>query len=191
MFVLLSAFSSQVEKQQVIKWVVMKGGSLNVDGSTNINKFNCVISNYAKSDTITIYKTPSKAPLPLSGAIHLDVQNFDCHNPVMTSDLRKTLKVKQFPKLSIRFLNLSNYPNLNNRQDIIKGAVVIELAGVAKRFEVDYKIISIGEQVINLIGSRQVNFSDFNIIPPRKIGGMIQTNNELSVVFNLRMRVID
>ena len=60
-----------------------------------------------------------------------------------------------------------------------------------KSLEVDYKFISGGENVINLIGTRQVSFSDFNIIPPRKIGGMIQTNDELTVVFNLRMKVID
>ena len=169
----------------------MKGGSLKVDGSTNVNKFSCVIANHAKLDTIAVFKDPSKETLALSGVIRLDVQNFDCHNPVMTGDLRKTLKAKQFPQLSVRFLNLSKYPNHNSRQDLIKGLVAIELAGVTKRFDVDYKIISTGENVINLIGSRRVNFSDFNIVPPRKIGGMIQTDNELSVVFNLRIKVID
>lgn len=191
LLIILSAFSWQIHKPQPIKWVVMKGGSLRVDGSTNINKFNCIIADYAKPDTLVIHKDQSKA-LPINGLIKLDVQNFDCHNPVMTSDLRKTLKAKQFPKLTIRFLSLSEYPNFNNnRTDLIKGMVAIELAGVTKRFEVDYKFISGGQDVINLIGTRQVNFSDFNIIPPRKIGGMIQTNNELSVVFNLRLKVID
>lgn len=169
----------------------MKGGSLRVDGSTNVNKFSCVIANHTKSDTIKIFKDPSKEAFSLSGIIRLDVQNFDCHNPVMTGDLRKTLKTKQFPHLSVRFLNLSRYPNLYSSQDIVKGAVTIELAGVTKRFDVDYKVISASDNVINLIGFRKVNFSDFNIIPPRKIGGMIQTNNDLSVMFNLRIKVIE
>jgi hypothetical protein len=69
--------------------------------------------------------------------------------------------------------------------------VIIELAGVSRRFEVDYKMVSADGSIINLVGSRQVNFSDFNITPPRKVGGMIRTNNELSVVFNLRMKVLD
>ena len=169
----------------------MKGGSLKVDGSTNVNKFSCVIANHAKPDTITIYRDPLKETLALSGVLRLDVQSFDCHNPVMTGDLRKTLKARQFPQLSVRFLNLSKYPNLSSPQDHIKGAVAITLAGVTRRFEVDYKVISVSDEVISLIGSRQVNFSDFNIVPPRKIGGMIQTNNELGVVFNLRIKVIN
>lgn len=191
LLIVLSAFSVQVSKPQLVKWVVMKGGSLKVDGSTNINKFNCVIANYAKPDTIIIQKNSTRESLPVSGSIRLDVQNFDCHNPVMTSDLRKTLKAKEYPKLVIRFINLNNYPDFEARQDQIRGAVAIELAGVNKRFEVDYKVISIGDKVINLIGTRQVRFSDFNIVPPRKIGGMIQTNNELDVVFNLRLKVIE
>jgi hypothetical protein len=48
-----------------------------------------------------------------------------------------------------------------------------------------------GANVINLVGTRKVNFSDFNLVPPRKIGGMIQTNNELDVEFNLRLKVLD
>jgi hypothetical protein len=130
-------------------------------------------------------------PVLLSGNIQLDVQNFDCHNGIMTADLRKTLKAKEYPKLVIRFLNITRYPDANARQSITKGAVFIELAGVSKRFDVDYKVVSADNNYINLVGSRVVNFSDFNISPPRKLGGMIRTRNELSVEFNLRIKVIN
>jgi hypothetical protein len=151
LLILCSAFSSQMAKPQLSKWIVMKGGSLRVNGSTNINKFNCVIANYAKPDTLTILKSVNKGPLQLNGSIKLDVQNFDCHNPVMTSDLRKTLKVKDHPKLVIRFLSLSKYPDLDSRPDVITGTVAIELAGVSKRFEVDYKIAPAGDDIITMI----------------------------------------
>lgn len=191
MLILFSAFNSQMNKPQITKWVIMKGGSLRVDGSTNVNKFTCLIANYANPDTLYLYKYANKETFPISGSLILDVRNFDCHHPIMTSDLRKTLKAKEFPKLTIRFINLNRYPDLDLKPDLIKGIVAIELAGVTRRLEVDYKFLSGGEKVVNLIGTRQINFSDFNIIPPRKIGGMIQTNNELNVVFNLRMKVID
>lgn len=187
----ISSFVNKEDSSQVTRWVIMKGGSLRVDGSTNINKFNCEINSYARTDTLSISKNASKAPVAINGSLILDVQHFDCHNPVMTSDLRKTLKAKTYPKLIVKFINLSRYPELNGQREYIKGLVSIELAGVTKRFEVDYKFLSSGANTIQLVGTRQVNFSDFNIVPPRKIGGMIQTNNELSVVFNLRMRVID
>lgn len=185
------SYNMRTKERMLSKWVVMKGGSLRVDGSTNINKFNCDISNYARPDTILISRNSTNSVLSLNGAIKLDVQNFDCHNPVMTSDLRKTLKAKQFPLLTIRFLSLSRYPDTENKPENIRGSVNIELAGVTRRFDVDYKVLAGSDDVINLIGIRKVNFTDFNITPPRKIGGMIQTDNELNVMFTLRLKMVD
>jgi hypothetical protein len=188
LLILLSAFTP-AGKNVITRWVIINGCSLKVDGSTNVNNFSCAISNYSKPDTILVNR--NVVPVLLSGNIQLDVQNFDCHNGIMTADLRKTLKAKEHPKLVIRFLNISRYPDTDVRQSITKGAVFIELAGVSKRFDVDYKVVSADNNYINLVGSRVVNFSDFNLTPPRKLGGMIRTKNELSVEFNLRIKVIN
>ena len=189
-FIFLSAFNFNNTKPHFSKWVITNGCFLKVGGSTNINRFSCIIPNYSKPDTLTFYKNNAVEVVRATGSIKLDVQNFDCHNPVMTKDLRKTLKSKEHPNLIIRFTSFSRYPRFNNQPDKIKGFVNIELAGVSKKFEVDYQFVSDGAKFLNLIGTKQVLFSDFNLIPPRKIGGMIQTNNELSVVFNLRVKVI-
>jgi hypothetical protein len=176
-------------KVGVTKWVVLNGCSLKVDGSTNINKFSCAITNYSQPDTIIV--TRLNNAVQLNGDIQLGVQYFDCHNGIMTADLRKTLKAKEHPNLFIRFISLNKYPEPTNSQDITKGMVSIQLAGVTRQFEINYKVASTNKGQINLVGSQQVNFSDFNISPPRKLGGMIRTNNELNVVFNLNLQVIN
>ena len=190
LFIIVSGFSFQGNKPRLTKWVIMNGGSLKVDGSTNVNHFSCAIVNYSKPDTIAVTRNNNQ-PIQLNGNIALDVQKFDCHNPVMTADLRKTLKTKEFPRLLIRFISISKYPDASTRQEVTTGLVMIELAGVSKRFEVNYKVVAADKSYINLVGSREVHFSDFNITPPRKLGGMIRTNNELSVEFNIRMKVLD
>src|SRR6187397_3190016 len=91
------------------------------------------------------------------------------HNRIMTADLRKTLKVNEFPKLVIRFISISKYPGTGNSDEITKGMVSIELAGISKVFEVDYKDGATESPYIVLVGSRKINFSDFNITPPRKL----------------------
>jgi hypothetical protein len=190
LMVLISGFSFRHNKPYLSKWVISKGCSLKVGGSTNVNKFTCVIADYYRPDTLTFYKGSPTEGIRITGVMKLDVQTFDCHNPVMTGDLRKTLKSKEFPKLTIQFINLSRYPE-KDREDAVKGAVNIELAGVNKRFDVDYKFRPEGGKEATLIGTRKINFSDFNLVPPRKIGGMIQTNNELNVEFNLKVRVLN
>lgn len=171
----------------VTKWVISNGCSLKVNGSTNVNQFSCVIENYSRPDTITATSAVNQA-VKLSGNIQLDVKNFDCHNSIMTADLRKTLKYKEHPKLMIFFINMNQYPDKGKWG--LKGSVLIVLAGVSKHFDVDYKLVAADKTMMILEGSRKVNFSDFNLTPPRKLGGMIRTNNELDVIFNLRLKVL-
>lgn len=173
------------------KWVLLKGGSLQVKGSTNVNKFSCDITGYGKPDTLNLFYNTQNKRVNIKGKIGLDVNLFDCHHPVMTADLRKTLKSKEYPKLNISFLTLDRLPETSAQQNIIKGWVDIELAGKTKRYEVNYKFSSAHPKVINLIGEREVNFTDFGLTPPRKIGGMIQTNNELYVTFKLSLKILD
>ncbi|HEY0244060.1 MAG TPA: YceI family protein [Mucilaginibacter sp.] len=173
------------------RWVINESSSLCVNGSTNVNKFACEIPAYDQTDTLSLVKGKSDNEIALSGNIGLKIQGFDCHNSMMTRDLRKTLKESQFPLLHITFISLSKLPNLSTQPELITGLVNIEIAGVHKRFEVNYQISQDAQKVIHLLGSRDVNFSDFNLIPPRKLGGMIKTNDKLSVTFHLKMKQVD
>lgn len=190
LFLFIAGAGFRNNKAPFTKWVITQGCSLKVDGSTNVNTFSCAITNYSRPDTIAVSKN-AKPSVLLNGRIRLDVQNFDCHNPMMTADLRKTLKAKDFPHLTIRFISIGKYPEPGTRQAATRGNVTIELAGVTRQFEVNYKVVSAERDFINLVGFQKVHFSDFNITPPRKLGGMIRTNNELSVVFDLRMKVFE
>ena len=172
-----------------IKWLILKGGTLRVNGSTNINTFSCIVSDYTPIDTL--YCTINKdASVLMNGKISLDIFGFDCHNPMMTLDLRKTLKAKDFPTMKINFLSLNKFPELKPTPEIIKGWVFIELSGVTKKYEVSYKFSMDNLKVIHLIGDRSVNFSDFNITPPRKLGGIIKANDRLDVEFGLDLTQI-
>ena len=173
------------------KWVISETSSLCVNGSTNVNKFACEILAYGQTDTLTITRGKNDRDVALSGSIGLHVQSFDCHNSIMTRDLRKTLKEKQFPVLSITFLSLNKIPDLTQQPEAITGIVTIEIAGTRKRFEVKYQIYADAQKVVHLVGSRDINFTEFNLIPPRKLGGIIQTKDALSVVFHLKMKALD
>lgn len=169
-------------------WVVMPGSSLAVNGSTNINTFQCEITNYSLPDTLACSRTAARGQLlPMNGRLKLDIQSFDCHNKMMTNDLRKTLKAKTYPHLSIRFISINSFPDFKNPTRIT-GVVDIDLAGVTKRFEINY-LFTIGSgQMVHLKGDRVINFSDFNLSPPSKLGGIIKAKDELSVEFKLNLK---
>lgn len=171
-------------------WVVMPGSSLTVNGSTNINTFQCVIVNYLQPDTMTCVRQAQKGQvLPMNGKLNLDVLAFDCRNKMMTNDLRKTLRAKEHPHLTIRFVSINSFPDLKNPSKIT-GVVDIGLAGVTKRFEISYLFTTENPQQLRLKGSRVVNFSDFNLTPPSKLGGIIKAKDQLSVEFSLNLKPI-
>lgn len=165
------------------KWLINKNSSLMINGSTNINKFTCDIPSYGRTDTLIL--TKGQVGVALSGTVILKIRSFDCHNAIMTNDLRKTLKEPVVPALKISFLSLSKMPALSAQPEMITGLVDIELAGVKKRFEVRYQVSTDSQREIHLLGTRDVTFTEFNLIPPRKLGGMIRTNDKLNVVFYL------
>ncbi len=171
--------------------MISKSSSLSVNGTTNVNKFSCVIPNYDKVDTLSLSTGKIGHGVDLSGSIGLSISAFDCHNSGMTKQLQKTLDEKQFPLLRIKFLSLNQMPILTARPEAITGQVEIELAGVSKRFEVNYQITQNDQKSIHLLGTREINFSDFNLVPPRKLGGMIQTKDQLNVDFTLIMKAMD
>lgn len=171
-------------------WVIMQGSSLSVNGTTNINSFQCDINNYNLPDTITLLRGFSKGQLlPMNGKLNLEIEAFDCHNRMMTSDLRKTLKAKLYPILSVKFVSINSFPDFKNPSKI-SGIVDISLSGVSKRFEINYLFTGDEKQEVHLKGNQKIHFSDFNLIPPSKLGGVIKANDELIVEFKLNLKPI-
>jgi hypothetical protein len=173
---------------RVVKWLVEKSSTLRVSGSSNINEYNCEINGYYRPDTIYCFNDGRKGVIPLSGCLEVDVFAFNCHNSVVTKDLRKTLNAKQYPYLSIRFLSLDHFPGVQN--DIVNAWIEVELAGKRRLFEVPFQFTSHDRKSFLLNGTKAFCFSDFNITPGEKFGGMIKVKNEFSVNFRLEMNAI-
>ncbi|MBA4139362.1 MAG: hypothetical protein H0X70_02490 [Segetibacter sp.] len=126
----------------------------------------------------------------LSGELQMDVLSFNCHSSLITRDLRKTLKAEEYPKFIIRFLSIKSMPALQDKSELIKGWIEVELAGVVKRFELCYLFSKEGAGNIKLNGGRSFCFSDFKLSPPRKLAGLVKIKDDFDVNFQLILRSI-
>jgi len=183
----MSGYTSTTKVNEV--WIIKSSSSLEVDGSTNINNFSCKIHSYNQTDTL--YFSPKDKTLKhikVDGKLKINVADFDCKHKVMTKDLQKTLQAQKYPYMIVKFLNFSDMPSSPISNSLTTGDVEIELAGVKKTFQVQYAIHKTNHQNIELIGTRGVNFSDFNLKPPSKLGGTIKVKNELQVEFKLQLK---
>ncbi|MBL7752006.1 MAG: YceI family protein [Chitinophagaceae bacterium] len=171
------------------RWVVESSSSLNIEGSSNINDFRCDITEYIMHDTLCYNKEDRTSRLAfINSCVTLDVKRFDCHHKYITNDLRKTLKADQYPLLKIHFLFMDNF-SADADKSKVTGTIDIALAGVVKRTQVQF-LVKKGEGRIHLTGEKHLKFSDFGLVPPRKLAGLIRINEEITVNFLLKLRPI-
>src|SRR6187431_25257 len=104
---LISSFSVPDEGERdylVHRLIVQKESKLIIHGKTNVNAFHCSIPKYLGSDTLILQEGGlSKKPVFLKGSVALQTSLFDCGMPVMTNDLKNTIKAKEHPNIVITF----------------------------------------------------------------------------------------
>ena len=188
LFMLLACLRFSDKTKSTSRWVMSENSILTVNGTTNINRFSCAMLRYPKSDTILLSKDKTDH-IMLSGTLNLKVKNFECSSSIMTKQLLNTLQENQFPLLHIRFLSLKEIPAAGLNR-FVKGDVEITISGVLKKFEICYQI-NARQRAMELVGQQKLKFSDFNLIPPKKMGRLIQAKDQLVVVFFLKMEQID
>ncbi|WP_027384353.1 YceI family protein [Epilithonimonas caeni] len=143
-----------------------------INGSTNVNKFQCV-NNKFKNDG-GVY-TISEKNLP---NIVLKVADFDCGNRMMTKDFQKILNAEKYPNMTIKFINFVK------NQEGFNAIVEVKMMNQSKRYNIEFDI-----ENNKLIGRKNVKFSDFNITPPKKMGGMIVVKDDLDLIFSLATKI--
>ena len=175
--------------RDTLRWVVEKNSTLRITGRTNVNRWSCMVGEYADPDTICFAKPcVGVKGVALTGQIRLPIDGFDCNNRMMTGEFRKALHDQQYPELSISFLSLDRMPEPCAVTQSLKGWVEIGLSGVTRRFEIDYSSLMVDGGAIVLQGSRSLAFSDFGLIPPTKMGGLVRVKDALDVHFTLCLR---
>lgn len=188
LFIFLVCLSSFQSRNVAGSWVIERNSTLAIDGSSNINKFTCDIQEYVKPDTLKAVNDQSRKRYMFNNSqLSVDIKRFDCHQKYITSDFRKMLKADDYPSLVIRFISLDDF----SQDGVVKGLVDIELAGKKKRMELNYNCSHVGANQLRLQGVKKMMFSDFELVPPRKIGGLIKINEEIIVNFNLFFRKIN
>lgn len=167
-------------------WVVEKKSVLRIDGSSNVSDFTCEITEYMRCDTLWGIQDPSgpQYAFTSNSALTVDIRRFDCHHKYITSDFRKMLKCETYPALHIRFLTLEE----PRGGSVVNGRVMVELAGKRKIMDIRYKCEQTGQDLVHLTGDKKMRFGDFELEPPRKVGGLIRINEEITVHFNLLFR---
>ena len=142
-----------------------------IQGSTNVNSFQCINSKFKNENSYTF----SEKSLP---NIILKVTDFDCGNKMMTKDFQKILNAEKYPNMTIRFINFTK------TQKNFLAFVEVKMMNQSKRYNVEFAM-----ENSRLTGRKNLKFSDFNITPPKKMGGMIVVKDDLELTFSLATKM--
>lgn len=141
-----------------------------VQGTTSIGGFEC---NYDMKTKDTLFFNHGDKNTKITQIV--PVRNFGCGNFILNGDFRKTLKEKEFPNVKIDLMNFKRVKE-NYSCDL-----TLNLVGKQKLF----KNLPLKFEKNQLYGMVSINFSEFNLIPPKKIGGMITVKEEIKLRISL------
>lgn len=168
--------------------IIEQGSHLEINGSTNVNKFSCNYKGEIGQDTMKVRFTQAdNGTLLLNHArLTVDIASFDCGNQMMNKDFRDLLGYRQHPHLYLKIISLKI---LEATPGIALARVRFTIAGQEEIYDVPVNINSAAEPGV-YHGEKILDITDFDLRPPRKFLGMVIVDKQVSIDFRLKLRLI-
>lgn len=144
-------------------YLLLSSKKFTVEGSTSIGSFTCKYDFQAKDTLFLSSKNGMSQSVP--------VKEFGCGNFLLNHDFRKTLQAKEHPEVFIRL------SDVRKSGENYLYALQLDLAGKKKNFQ-NLVLVKDGKK---LTGNLELNFGDFDLHPPRKLGGAIKIREEIKL----------
>ncbi|WP_436517886.1 hypothetical protein [Ekhidna sp. To15] len=192
MFVLVALISSAQNGSANYHQVKITSSNIAIHGKTNINKFQCKMVQPALNDSIVVSNIWSNQKLEFKGLIlKYRVDQFECGIGAMNNDFQELLKADEEPHLYLQLNSISLRPNNNAFEELdVDAEVEILLAGVRKKVMISGgKVLNHSSAQLTLKGDKALLITDFNIEPPTKMFGMIKVTDDISIQFEISMKV--
>jgi hypothetical protein len=156
-----------------------------INGESNINKF----SFSYMTPVLTRGDVSSKGAEYKKIDFKIPVHQFKPGNPRMYNDFLSLLKAKEFPYIIISLLteNFSGEEKSGISRD---ERIAVTIAGVTREYTVDCALAHCNEDLV-LNGMQTVRLTDFGLIPPVRLSGIVKVENEINVRFGFIVNFTD
>jgi hypothetical protein len=160
---------------------------ISIQGTTNVNSFECVSDSNLPRGYIIADPHPEKDAILFSDAsLGVAVKSFDCQHRVMNRDFQRALGVEKHPNIEIKLLETQMvYQNPAGTGGILEATVAIALNGVEKKTEVTLDFRQTEGFNFLFEGAKVLKMSDFKVDPPSPAMGLIRVRDEITIQFNL------
>lgn len=146
----------------------------------------------ALNDSIVVNNIWSNQKLEFKGLIlKYRVDQFECGISAMNNDFQELLKADEEPFLYLQLNSISLHPSNTAFEELdVDAEVEILLAGVKKKVLISGgKVLNHSSAQLTLKGDKELLITDFSIEPPTKMFGMIKVTDDITIQFEIGMKV--
>ncbi|HEX6224316.1 MAG TPA: YceI family protein [Chryseolinea sp.] len=181
----ISDSHTNLDQETIHRLAVHPSSTLAIHGKTNVNTYECSISEYNGTDTLSLKAKRGKGAVFTKGQVQLKASEFDCGMKLMTKDFGETIKADQYPFITIDFISFERMPHYELSEEKFMGKLTISIADVKTPMDVRCGIVKGEDGFIHLRGSHKMKFSDFNLTAPSRMLGAVKVEERINVNFHL------
>ncbi|MBS1538042.1 MAG: YceI family protein [Bacteroidetes bacterium] len=193
---LLVGFTTKTPSRSVITAYIEDNSRLFINGSSNINTFECNSKDKYTPLSVGIILNETSDTMWLTNAsLQLLTKNLDCSNPKMNSDLRDALNADQYPIIKINLLGAMTlgavrFDDIEYDWKTLKTVANLTITNVTKRIVMDMKVRKIDNGKYQFVAVKEVRMTDYNVKPPEVLLGMIKVNNHITINLDITARLV-
>lgn len=181
-FLVISSFYFSSFTNEKVTLCFTPKSSLIIKGNSNVNKFACDYNTYVLSDSLKVnFKKYSNSIVFENTQLLLKKAEFDCGGRGINRDFHKLLQTKEFPNIK---MNLKKVDLSNKDKNLVNADISFTICDITKDFTVPISITQHHNKMI-FKGNISISISDFQLVTPTKVLGLIKVNDIIVVDINL------
>ncbi|MBU3679436.1 MAG: YceI family protein [Candidatus Kapabacteria bacterium] len=175
----------------VVRYNIEEGSVLSIQGTTNINSFECFSRQTFNQQSIAIRIDSDRNLISFDNAVlQLRVKELNCDNSKINADLCSALQAEQFPFITIELHDAVIDRATSSGETLdLRIAASLRITDQKRRIELRTKGKILSDGRYQFMALKALKMSDFGVDPPTALFGLIKVNDEIKINFNLITRL--
>lgn len=175
---LLSFFS-----YEKVELVTGENSTITIKGTSSLHDWT-MVSNQIRSHAVVYANKESVKVESFEGSIA--VTSLKSDSGQMDKNAYKTLNSDKYPEITF---NLVKVIKSNSETQLITVLFDVAISGNTQQLEIEASAIPVGDDAVQIKGSKSLQMTDFGIKPPSFMFGALKVGNDITVDFNLNLAV--
>ena len=180
----LGADDTHARQTNEVKSIILEGSKLRINGTSNVNDFECFYDAPISKDTLYQTVTFGDSLFISGGGVEFRAEFFECGKRAINRDMQGTLKAKEFPFMELKLVAIEITDEVP-----FEAKLSITIAGTNRIEKVKINKFSSFDSTISFSGDGDILLTDFNLKPPTALFGLVKVDNLISISFDLSVEL--